>query len=189
MYWIMSSERSKDNEVVLEIQSSSLSNQDVGFSTGESQLVIIKEIILHYQLGEGTNLYTDNLICYGAKGLIVNKKIKELLEELGVGNIDFYNVNLVNIKDNTSISYYLANVIGAFECVDYEHSDIELWPNGKIEQIDALAFIDTSEMDLPPIFRLSSFLPLVIVNDEIKQAFEANNITGFKFYKPEDFYL
>ncbi|WP_394393638.1 imm11 family protein [Shewanella woodyi] len=112
-----------------------------------------------------------------------------MLDSLDIINIDYYEVDLINVKNGDCRNYYIANIIGTFECVNYDNSEVELWPNGKIEQIDSLAFIDTSKMELPPIFRLSSFLPLVIINDAIKQAFERERVTGFKFYKPEDFYL
>ncbi len=73
--------------------------------------------------------------------------------------------------------------------MDYDKSDVRLYGVNEIEFIDSLSFIDTSDMLLPYIFRLTSFLPLVIAHDKVKQAFEANNITGFTFYKPEEFYL
>jgi hypothetical protein len=189
MYWIMSTERSENNEAVLEIQSNSFGNESVNFACGKSKIVANENIVIDYQLGEGTNIYTDNLMCYGLKSLFFNEKIKRLLDYLDIKNIDYYEVALINVKNGGCLNYYIANIIGTFECVDYDNSEVELWPNGKIEQIDSLTFIDTSKMDLPPIFRLSSFLPLVIVNNEIKKAFEDNNITGLKFYKPEDFYL
>jgi len=39
------------------------------------------------------------------------------------------------------------------------------------------------------IFRLSEFLPILIISDSLKTALIQNNVTGFKIYKPELFSL
>ncbi|WP_394392904.1 hypothetical protein [Shewanella woodyi] len=68
----MSTERSENNEAVLEIQSSSFGSESVNFACGKSKIVANENIVIDYQLGEGTNVYTDNLLCYGFKVLFFN---------------------------------------------------------------------------------------------------------------------
>ena len=89
----------------------------------------------------------------------------------------------------------VANIIDHHDIIDYEKSNLtydedqEEGEEKEIEFIRSLAFVATSEMKLPSIFRLSSFILVLVINTAIKEAFEANNVTGFKIYKPEEYSL
>lgn len=139
---------------------------------------------------KGYEILTDNISAPGFGGLLANKRVSETLREVGANNLQQFPVILKDVNGGGDCSDYdLINIIGDADIVDYEKSDITLRRPKKIKFIESLSFIDTSDMPLPYIFRLTSFLPLIIAHNRVKQAFEANNITGFTFYKPEEFSL
>ena len=49
--------------------------------------------------------------------------------------------------------------------------------------------LDESKIKGLLIFRLFDFLPIIVVNEKIKDIFEKNNISGIKFYSPEEYVL
>ncbi|UWX04657.1 hypothetical protein H1235_08400 [Pseudoxanthomonas sp. NC8] len=85
--------------------------------------------------------------------------------------------------------FWIANIVGAFACVDHAQSGIEYFDDGAIRFIDKLGLTPMSGGSYPPIFRLAEFLPVIIVSDVVKEALAAHQITGFTFYRPEDFSL
>lgn len=184
----MANERSSENELSIDDTPTIIEENGWEFDLGKYVTAEVTLISHGYRL-EPKQFMTDYIVAYGFKGLLFSKQLHSVFEKLEITNLQCYPVELINIDTNQKSQYVLVNVIGYFDIVDYDKSEVTLDEEGDIQFIDSLTFTDTSEMKLPPIFRLSSFLPLVIVNDEIKQAFEENNITGFKFYKPEDFYL
>ncbi|WP_298776498.1 DUF1629 domain-containing protein [uncultured Shewanella sp.] len=188
MYWVMFTERQTDNEKILFGVPSVIEDLDLECDEG---CHITGEIpLIEFAPEENFETLTDNLSAPGFGGLLANKRVSQTLRNAGANNIQEFPVLLKGVNDNQDCTDYdLINIIGDADIIDYDKSDVVLRRPGNIKRINALSFIDTSDMPLPYIFRLTSFLPLVIAHDKVKQAFEANNITGFTFYKPEDFYL
>ncbi|MCL1126946.1 imm11 family protein [Shewanella surugensis] len=188
MYWIMFTERLNDDEEILYdvpkvITDSNLKCNRASHITGSYPLIELSP-------EGGFRTLSDNLTAPGFKGLLANRRVSDTLREVGANNIQEFPVLLQGVNDNQDCSdYNLINVIGDADIIDYDKSDVVLRRPGNIKRINALSFIDTSDMPLPYVFRLTSFLPLIIAHDRVKQAFEAKNITGFTFYKPEDFSL
>jgi hypothetical protein len=73
--------------------------------------------------------------------------------------------------------------------VDHSQSDLDYYDDGKIRFIDKLALTPMPGSKHARIFRLAEFLPVMIVSDVLKNALTEQKITGFTFYKPEDFSL
>ncbi len=188
MHWIMANERSSENELSIDDTPYLIKTNDWEFDSGLYVKTEVPLITYSYTL-EPEQFITDYIVVYGFKGLLFSEKLLSVFEMLKVKNIQYSRVELINSDTKQINEYCLVNVVGRFNIIDYETSEVELDDDGDIQFIDSLAFIDTSKMTLPPIFRLSSFLPLVIVSNEIKQSLEDHGITGLKFYKPEDFYL
>ncbi|WP_157581899.1 imm11 family protein [Shewanella woodyi] len=184
----MANERNSENELSIDDTPLLIETNGWEFDSG----LYIKEtvpLISHTYKLEPEQFITDYIVAYGFKGLLFSKKLLKVMKDLKVNNVQCFPVELVNGDTEQIDEYSLINVIGQYCIVDHERSEVTSDDDGDIQFIDSLTFIDTSKVELPPIFRLSSFLPLVIVNNQIKQAFEDNNITGLKFYKPEEFSL
>ena len=188
MYWIMFTERNTDEETILFGVPPLIDELDLECDEGE--MLTGGYPVIEFTPEEEFHTLADNLSAPGFGGLLANKRVTDTLKSLDVNNIQLFEVLLRGVNDGQDCSDYdLINIIGDFDIIDYEKSDVVLRCPGDIKRIKSLSFIDTSEMMLPPIFRLTSFLPLVIAHDSVKQEFEAKNITGFTFYQAEGFSL
>ncbi|WP_299494176.1 DUF1629 domain-containing protein [uncultured Shewanella sp.] len=188
MYWVMFTERKSVEEKRLSGVPPLI--DELHLKCNEGKNITRSFPVIEFTPKEDFHCLTDNLTAAGFSGLIANKRVSETLREIGVNNIQQFPVLLKEVNGNQDCTDYdLINIIGDADIVDYDKSDITLNSPGDIMLIDSLSFIDTSDIPLPYVFRLTSFLPLIIAHDKVKQAFETNNITGFTFYKPEDFYL
>ena len=188
MYWVMFTERNTDEEKMLFGVPSLIEELDLECDEGEH--ITGDYPVIEFTPEDEFSTLADNLSAPGFGGLLANKRVSETLKSLDIHNIQLFDVQLKGVNGGKDChDYDLINIIGNYDIIDYEKSDVILRRPGHIKRIKSLTFTDTSEMDLPLIFRLTSFLPLVIAHDTVKQAFEANEITGFTFYKPEEFSL
>ena len=119
--------------------------------------------------------------------LTVSKKAKDALERLDLP-VEFYELNIKG-KNVTINEYFIVNVIGKIECVDFEKSDVEI--NEVFGYINAYKSLVLNEDKIPPhtdIFLLGENISkFVIVSKRLKNAIEAAELTGFIFVKPEDY--
>lgn len=188
MYWVMFTERQTDNEKILFGVPPLI--EDLDLECDEGIHITGNVPLIEFESEEDFETLTDNLSAPGFGGLLANKRVSQKLREAGANNIQEFPVLLKGVNNNQDCTDYdLINIIGDADIVDYDKSDVSIFESGNIRSIESLSFIDTSNMILHYIFRLSSCLPIIIVHDKVKQAFEANNITGFTFYKPEEFSL
>ncbi|WP_064791380.1 imm11 family protein [Shewanella woodyi] len=188
MYWIMFTERKGPEEKRLSGIPSLIDKFNLECNKGEEIDGVYPTI--EFTPDEEFIAYTDNIVAPGFAGLLSNKRVSDTLKSLDIHNFQQFSVLLKGITEGQDCpDYDLINIIGNYDIIDYEKSDVILRRPGKIKFIESLSFINTDKMDLPRIFRLTSFLPLVIAHDSVKKAFEGKGITGFTFYKPEDFYL
>ncbi|WP_299010237.1 DUF1629 domain-containing protein [uncultured Shewanella sp.] len=190
MYWVMFSERKNEQDAILSGVPALIEDLDLEFDQGIHITGSLPVIEYEVEEDDEFNNLTDSLVAPGFNGILANERVVKALRDLGANNIQEFPVLLKSINNDQNCSdYMLINVIGDADIIDYDKSDISLFESGNVRSIDSLSFIDTSNITLHYIFRLSSCLPIVIAHDKVKQAFEANNITGFTFYKPEEFSL
>lgn len=186
MYNIMLTEHTGSDEFLIHGSPEAITSIGVRLNIGQFVGVDIERATFKYEKPSNMKL-ADNIAAPGFKCLLLQDRARNLFENLGVDNLQFFGLDLDDGRSPLK-RCHMTNIIGHYDIIDYEKSELDMDDNG-IEFIDSLSFIDTSELELPPIFRLSSFLPLIIVDDHIREAFEHHNITGFTFYKPEEFYL
>jgi hypothetical protein len=189
MKYIMFTEHTSDDEILME-GSPKIVVDGIKFNQGEIVTEAIVNIDFTYSNDED-EILADIIAAPGFKGLVINNKVKGLIQELGIKNTQYFPLKLnETVKGKTSNEYVIANIIGAFDVVDYSKSCLEIdSDDNSIEFIDSLSFCDAQDVELPQMFRLSSFMPLIIVSEGVKLLFEENLVTGVKFYKPEEFSL
>ncbi len=189
MKYIMFTEHTSDDEILIE-GIPKIVVDGIKFNQGEIITEAIVNIDFTYS-NDADEVLADIIAAPGFKGLVINNKVKGLIQELGIKNTQYFPLKLnERVKGKTSSEYVIANIIGAFDVIDYSKSSLEIDPDdNSIEFIDSLSFCEIQEVELPQMFRLSSFMPLVIVSEEVKLLFEENHVTGVKFYKPEEFSL
>jgi hypothetical protein len=191
MYWILANELvDEDNDADL----SGEANIDLGgaitFDEGIStSRLSIPDIILTLDSDSRIGRMTDYLAITELYGLVFSLRLRELLEEMGVNNIEYYNLDIVNPRNGDKYSdYKIANVVGLVDCIDTERSDLKYFDDGDIKRIRKMYF---DESRIPPdlrIFRLAKRSILTVVHQSIKDAITEAEITGCVFYKPEEYH-
>lgn len=167
-------------------------NKDLSFRKGQVVYRDIPKIYHEFEESIDGEL-NEAVIATGFRGPLVSSNIKEILEQLEVENLQFFPVELYHKNAKKTIEgYYIMNVIGSFDPIDYDKTDITYIdiPGGKrIGDFSSLTFIPMDDLKLPKIFRLKPYMPIMVADSSVKEAFEKNYITGFKFYKPEEYSL
>lgn len=184
-YWIMFTERNSEDEVFIDETPKIIEDNDWDFSIGE----YVSDKIPIIKCGDfDEGIMKDNIVAHGLNGLLFNYKVKDVLDELDVNNMQYFDVELVDNSDVITLGYMIGNIVGHYDCIDYEKSSLILNSSGRIRGIDSLSFKEIDD-EIPSIFRISTFLPLIVVSDKVKNNLEMNKVTGVVFYNPEDFYL
>lgn len=119
---------------------------------------------------------------------VVSKRLKNLLFENGVDNIEYFPATVITQKGNKPINgYYAANIVGIINCIDTEKSefegDIEDGVVVGIDWFDKLV-LKTTGVDFGRIFRPHLFRRLIIIDELIVKIFNAANISGVKCIQP-----
>lgn len=119
--------------------------------------------------------------------LLVNKKLMVLLERHVPGQLQFFNAE-IRCLDGVLKGYRLVNITQLVEGVDHEKSSYS-----KMVHADAISsfqklVLKKDCMNGHKLARLVEYKGHILATEELKQVFEAENITGVRFIKPEDWY-
>lgn len=189
MYWVMMSERSSEHELSLDGTPPLIERHDWRFDLGLEQPASLPVIDVPVSIRPDEHL-TDNIPAYGCRGLLINGRVRAVFEGLRLGNVQYYHARLVDRETGQVLApFWIANIVGRSACVDHDLSDMDYYPDGDIRFIDRLALTPMADEEGPRIFRMAEFLPAMIANDAVKDAIVEQRITGFSFYRPEDFSL
>ncbi len=115
-------------------------------------------------------------------------KLKTLLDQLGVDNIQYYEVEMIDqeTEGKAGMKYWLANIIGLKDCIDEEESVGEY--DDYLEEYDwEILVIDPQKTDGLKIFRLSDERMLIIIDETIKNAIESAGLEGIRLRNTRDF--
>jgi hypothetical protein len=191
MYWILSTESIVETDAWIKGQPEVIKKYDIHLGLGIRQRVDIPTIEIIMKK-EHQGRLTDNLIAHGATGLVVNQKIKKILDDLEIDNIHYYPTTVINQVTNEIINdYQTGNIIGRIKCVNFDQSDLELdEDDGSIEFISKLVLKEKvlKNTDLK-IFRMAEFFPIILAHDSVKNAMTNQQISGIRFYHPEEYVL
>lgn len=189
MFWVMMSERSNEYELSIDGTPPLIEQNDWRFDIGRPQPAPLPTIDVPFEIQPDERM-VDNIPAYGCRGLLINERVKAVFDSLKLKNIQYFNARLVNQDTHQILSpYWIANITETFGCVDHQQSDLDYYNDGSIQFIDKLVLTHIPGGNHARIFRLAEFLPVMIVSDIVKNALTGNGITGFTFYRPEDFSL
>lgn len=189
MHWILMSERSDEYELSIDAVPPALTSLGLNFDYGNHISATVPPIDVHYNQ-HPEERKTDNIVAPTRLGLLINAKVKRVFDALGISNIQYFPVNLIESNSaQENHDYCIANVVGKFACVDESESELEYYDDGDIEFIDKLSLELDDETDYGHIFRLAEFPPILVISDALKKGLESAAVTGFKIYKPEEFSL
>ncbi len=190
MYWILS------NELVDEDKDAGLSGKPdiklggkITFDEGVSNLKKkVPDITLTLDGDSRVGRMTDHLSIDELYGLVFSSRLRELLDSLGIKNIEYYNLEIVNPRNGKKFSdYKIANVVGLADCVDEEKSDLEYFQDGDIKFVNRMVFDESKIPGELRIFRLAKMTVLPVIHQSVKDAIENARLTGCLFYHPEDY--
>jgi hypothetical protein len=188
MYWIMLSERSHEYQYSHDDTPPQIEQNNWAFDNG--QWVSASIPVIHVPITPHPDeVLTDNIPAYGCAGLLINARVKAVFDALGIQSIQYFQAAVTTNNQPLPEQYWIANIVGSLRCIDWAQSDLLLDEQGEIEFINSLSLRFNPDHDYGAIFRLAEFLPAIAVSDPLKQALEAAKITGFMFYKPEEFSL
>jgi len=118
---------------------------------------------------------------------IVNKKIVDVLSTIAPGDVQFIDIE-VRCKDGVLSNYKMLNVTSLIKGIDHDRSIYTKMKNADaILRFKYLTY-KSGCMGSHKLARDEEYEPNLLATEEIKAAFEKENITGIWFVRPEDFY-
>jgi hypothetical protein len=189
MRWIMMSERSDELELSIDGTPPVIERHGWRFDEGRAVTITPPVIDVPFQL-ERDETIPDNIPAYGTRGLLINDRVKAVLDGLAIDNVQYFAARLIDQRSRTVWApYWIANVVGRVACIDHDRSDLETYEDGAVKFIDSLSLIALPDHAYGHIFRLAEFPPAMVISDTLKRALEAAGITGLRTYRPEQFSL
>ena len=186
MYWVWATEPDVETDAQIEECPAIMQESDLQFNVGTRMAAQVPTVVFELT----PDLYgalTDDLYAPGARGLVLSRRLCDLLRSAGVDNVDYYPCIIRDlVKGQDLEGYSIANVIGCVSCLDLDSSVVSQDSLGNIFSIQKMAIDESRALGLL-VFRLAEFPPLVIVHESVKSAVMAAGMTGLKFYKPEEF--
>lgn len=137
----------------------------------------------------GVGFLEDNLVVMGLTGILVSARLRAVLEENGVDNIQYFAVNLTMSDGATpSQRYFIGNIVGRVACLDFERSDVTMDPGppAAIDAIDHLVLHEDEIQDLD-VFRLGELPLAIIVSSRLKDAIVRSRVSGVAFHAVDEF--
>ncbi|NHN24089.1 hypothetical protein FIA58_000235 [Flavobacterium jejuense] len=81
---------------------------------------------------------TDHLSIDEACDLVFSKRLRDLLQNIAVDNIQYFDLDIVDPKTNNIYTdYKIANVVGLVDCVDKNESDLKYFNSVKDAVVNA----------------------------------------------------
>jgi hypothetical protein len=129
-----------------------------------------------------------------AAGLLVNKRILELLQEMCPNDFQAFPAIIRSRKDKPieayviEDEYWLINVTKLVDCINIDQSQLTLDDNGEIEDIRSIVFKGGCMQNGPILLaRERRYVPHILVSPLIKDAFKKAKIKGARFVTDEEY--
>ena len=120
--------------------------------------------------------------------IIANSKVKAILDSFEIDNLEYLPSWLYDHQKNlASKDYAIINVLGSVDAIDMEKSDYKMNRiiKNQVKFIDELVLNYDKIPDNAKIFRATTKLNLVLIREDIKQAFEEAGLTGYKVFEAD----
>lgn len=122
--------------------------------------------------------------------LLVSSRVKSVLAELRVDNVEFLPVTLCDHQWNpVAEGYGILNVLGSQDAIDMKKSDYDIDPITK-KEITRIGNLVLAKDQIDPkadLFRVRNMMELILISDRVREAFDKAGLTGFKAHPAEGF--
>jgi hypothetical protein len=111
---------------------------------------------------------------------LFSNNLKNALDRFGVNNIDYFPVEFSNAEsERLRHGWWLANVVGLFECVDLNRSTFQPQPGGLKGLLESF-HVDESKVGANPIFRLKEKPTLIVINADLRKHLRETDLGGVR---------
>jgi hypothetical protein len=137
--------------------------------------------------------YPDNRKLYDFQtntldNFIISDRVRKLLESLEISNAEYLPVDIKDHKGQVvGKDYAILNLLGGEEAIDMEKSVYKMDSLEK-DQIGRIKKLAINEKGIRPdakMFRCTKERRLVLIREDVHDAFKKAGLTGFKVYKAE----
>lgn len=183
------SKRSDEYELRIDALPPTVDALDISFAHGNyiTDTIPLIEVQYSQHLEERK---TDNIVSPTRLGLLINRKVKDVFDNLNVDNIQYFKTRLIEANSgDIDENYIIANIVGKYSCIDDTKSDLQYFNSGNIKFINKLVLDLDPQTDYGHIFRLGECPVILVISEQLKTRLENSGVTGFKIYQPEDFSL
>lgn len=190
MLWVMKTRLESEKHLLISKSPDMLI--DGGFDLNEGEVIYQKPPEkLTYEFSEDPNdILQDNIPGNGISGLLLSNKVKEVFDSLDIDNVQYFATSLINTNGpKEHKGYFFSNIVGAYSVINMELSEVEESDirEGMIVEINSLVLKEIDEDEYPSIFMFKEQSGLILVKEHVKEAIEKTGLTGFSFYKPEEY--
>lgn len=117
---------------------------------------------------------------------LISPPAQALFKKLNIDNLQYFDVTIksndLEIKD-----YKIVNITDKIDCADVSSSKLELYDDGDFMRIRELVLDETKIPKGKQIFLLGRrATDVILVHEDLRQAIEKENLTGFKFFDLKD---
>lgn len=117
---------------------------------------------------------------------LFSQKMKSVLDECGIENIDYYPVLIVDYETNVTLAeYWLAIVTDIIACIDLEKTQFKETASG--QTVITQFAIDTSKVGESNLFRFHNIPGLIIINEELKEKLSQRTFSGVSFKHTDEY--
>jgi len=117
---------------------------------------------------------------------LFSEKMKSALDELGVNNIDYYPVVIIDSETKEVLSeYWLAIVKDIIACIDLDNSQFGKTASGT--SVITQFSIDHTKVADSKLFRFHNIPGLIIINEEVKDALSEIEFKGVSFKHTKEY--
>jgi hypothetical protein len=141
------------------------------------------------QYKAANNLPPEDYVLTSGPQFLVSERIVNILKTLNPEGIDYYDSEIIRPSGEVLNGFSTLNITDVVDCMDKEKSKYryEEFGPAKVTMFDELRLDHEKIPDNIKVFRLFDARTLVIVNQEIKHAFESESIIGIKFIPVEEY--
>lgn len=132
--------------------------------------------------------YADNMLppedfpFNGSIEILVSNKIVEILKKLKVTGIDYYESEIIQPNGNVIKGFYTLNILNIIDCLELEKSNYiikEIGP-GIVYRFTKISLNNCKIPSGVKVFRIPEKLMLLFVDQDIKEEFDRQKISGIK---------
>lgn len=188
-YWVLTMSRGRDGVSLSGVPTTGA--EDYEYSEG----ITLADV---HPKNEASGIYydpnlLDNITLYDFVDnlddlVIANQKVKAILDSFEIDNLEYLLSWLYDHqKAVASKDYAIVNVLGSVDAIDMEKSKCVMssLDETQVQFIKKLVLDYEQIPDDAKIFRATTKLDLILIRDDIKQAFEEADLTGYKVFEAD----